>query len=92
MQCRRRSGVLGEQGRVLGPLVQALSWSLRLSTVMGADQILVLKDGRVVERGRHEDLVRRGGVYAGMWLQQQAGADTDAESKDRGTEKDPAPP
>ncbi|KFQ09415.1 hypothetical protein N330_07173, partial [Leptosomus discolor] len=45
----------------------------RLSTVVGADQILVLKDGRIAERGRHEELLQKGGVYAGMWLQQQAG-------------------
>ncbi|KFW67666.1 hypothetical protein AS28_08295, partial [Pygoscelis adeliae] len=45
----------------------------RLSTVVGADQILVLKDGRIVERGRHEELLQKGGMYASMWLQQQAG-------------------
>uniref|UniRef100_A0A8C6ZEQ9 ATP binding cassette subfamily B member 6 (LAN blood group) n=1 Tax=Nothoprocta perdicaria TaxID=30464 RepID=A0A8C6ZEQ9_NOTPE len=58
-----------------------------LSTVVGADQILVLKEGRVVERGRHEELLQKGGVYASMWLQQQAGEDGDG--KECGTEKAP---
>lgn len=35
----------------------------RLSTVMDADEILVLKDGRVAERGRHRDLMAMGGEY-----------------------------
>ncbi|XP_067426190.1 ATP-binding cassette sub-family B member 6 [Emydura macquarii macquarii] len=66
----------------------------RLSTVVNADQILVLKDGRVMERGRHEELLQKGGIYAGMWQQQAAGeaSDSDAESKDRSTEKLPAAP
>uniref|UniRef100_A0A8C0H7T7 ATP binding cassette subfamily B member 6 (LAN blood group) n=1 Tax=Chelonoidis abingdonii TaxID=106734 RepID=A0A8C0H7T7_CHEAB len=66
----------------------------RLSTVVNADQILVLKDGRIVERGRHEELLQKGGVYAGMWQQQQAGdaSDSDTESKDRSSEKLPAAP
>lgn len=38
----------------------------RLSTVRNADQILVVADGRIVERGRHEDLLRADGVYAGL--------------------------
>ena len=36
----------------------------RLSTVRSADRILVFQDGRVVEEGRHADLVARGGAYA----------------------------
>src|ERR1700730_13316159 len=39
----------------------------RLSTVVDADQILVLEDGRIVERGAHPELLVRGGVYAAMW-------------------------
>ena len=36
----------------------------RLSTVRNADQIIVLDEGQVVERGDHEDLVAAGGLYA----------------------------
>jgi ATP-binding cassette subfamily B protein len=39
----------------------------RLHTVTGADQILVLDSGRVVERGRHADLVQAGGLYQDLW-------------------------
>jgi ATP-binding cassette subfamily B protein len=42
----------------------------RLSTVADADQILVLKGGRIVERGRHAELVARGGEYAALWRRQ----------------------
>ena len=44
----------------------------RLSTVVGADQIVVLDEGRVAERGTHSELLRRGGLYADMWARQQA--------------------
>ncbi len=39
----------------------------RLSTVRDADQILVLDEGRIVQRGRHEELVRAGGLYAELY-------------------------
>ena len=44
----------------------------RLSTVVGADEIVVLDGGRVAERGRHRELLARGGLYAQMWAMQQA--------------------
>ncbi|MDA5193262.1 ABCB family ABC transporter ATP-binding protein/permease [Govanella unica] len=47
----------------------------RLSTVVDADQILVLEAGRVVERGRHEALLEADGVYAAMWRRQQEAAE-----------------
>ena len=51
----------------------ALVIAHRLSTVMDADQILVMSQGRIVERGTHRELLAAGGEYARMWaLQQQA--------------------
>jgi ATP-binding cassette subfamily B protein len=47
----------------------------RLSTIMDADEILVIDQGRIVERGTHRDLIARKGTYAQMWaLQQQEAA------------------
>lgn len=43
----------------------------RLSTVIDADEILVLEAGRVLERGPHRDLLARNGLYADMWRRQQ---------------------
>ena len=43
----------------------------RLSTVVHADEILVLDKGVIAERGRHEDLLARGGLYAGLWSRQR---------------------
>jgi ATP-binding cassette subfamily B protein len=43
----------------------------RLSTVVGADEIIVLDDGRVVERGTHAELLAKSGLYAGMWNRQR---------------------
>jgi ATP-binding cassette subfamily B protein len=46
----------------------------RLSTVVRADQILVLQDGRIVERGTHATLIEKAGVYADLFRRQFAGA------------------
>nr|WP_175428803.1 ABC transporter ATP-binding protein/permease [Azospirillum argentinense] len=43
----------------------------RLSTVIDADEILVMEAGRVIERGRHMELLSRGGAYAALWARQQ---------------------
>ncbi|WP_439652516.1 ABC transporter ATP-binding protein [Paenibacillus ehimensis] len=45
----------------------------RLHTIKNADQILVLNDGHLVERGTHDELLARDGLYARMWRAQQKG-------------------
>ncbi len=42
----------------------------RLSTIRNADQVLVLKDGRIVERGKHDDLLRAQGIYYELYMSQ----------------------
>jgi ATP-binding cassette, subfamily B, heavy metal transporter len=46
----------------------------RLSTIVEADEILVLDNGHIVERGHHRELLARGRVYAAMWARQQEAA------------------
>jgi ABC-type transport system involved in Fe-S cluster assembly fused permease/ATPase subunit len=53
----------------------ALVIAHRLSTVVDADQILVMEAGRIVERGTHAELLAAEGRYAQMWALQQSGAD-----------------
>jgi len=43
----------------------------RLSTIVGADEIIVLNDGRIAERGTHTQLLANGGLYASMWNRQR---------------------
>jgi ATP-binding cassette subfamily B protein len=51
----------------------------RLSTVAGADEIIVLNEGKIVERGSHRELLDRGGLYADLWSRQsRAHEDADA--------------
>jgi ATP-binding cassette subfamily B protein len=52
----------------------------RLSTVIGADEILVLERGRIIERGTHAALLERNGMYAQMWQLQQRAEKSEAHS------------
>jgi ATP-binding cassette subfamily B protein len=59
----------------------------RLSTVINADEILVLRDGVIAERGRHQALLGRDGLYAQMWYRQREASE--AEELLRRTANDP---
>ncbi|HEY8564651.1 MAG TPA: ABC transporter ATP-binding protein/permease [Beijerinckiaceae bacterium] len=62
----------------------------RLSTVIGADEIIVLDQGVVVERGTHTGLLSQGGVYAAMWNRQRE-ADAARETLQRAQAAETAP-
>jgi ABC-type transport system involved in Fe-S cluster assembly fused permease/ATPase subunit len=66
IQAEMRSAAAGKTALVIAH---------RLSTVVDAHQILVMEAGRIVERGRHAELVARGGRYAEMWALQQSQRD-----------------
>ena len=52
----------------------ALIIAHRLSTVRGADRILVVEEGRIAEEGSHEALLAKNGAYAALWRAQNGDA------------------
>ena len=62
--------IFDEATSAIEPIIQSRTSILiahRLSTILAADEILVLKEGRIVERGTHSDLVKAGGTYTELY-------------------------
>ncbi|RRH76892.1 ABCB family ABC transporter ATP-binding protein/permease [Falsigemmobacter faecalis] len=64
--------------REMGQGRTVISIAHRLSTIADADEILVLDAGQIVERGRHDELLAKGGRYAAMWARQASDMQTGA--------------
>jgi ATP-binding cassette, subfamily B, multidrug efflux pump len=45
----------------------------RLSTIAAMDRLIIMDEGRIIEEGRHDELLRRGGLYADLWARQSGG-------------------
>ena len=84
---REIQGALNEVSRNRTTLVIAH----RLSTVIDADEILVLDHGQIIERGRHGDLLALGGHYASMWNKQREAAAAREKLKEVENDPDVAP-
>jgi ATP-binding cassette subfamily B protein len=63
----------------------------RLSTIVGADEIIVLDKGEIVERGTHMALLAKGGLYASMWNRQREAEEARERLAWAGEEQTPAP-
>src|SRR4051812_30967890 len=87
----------GTEREIRGALSQvsqgrtALVIAHRLSTVIDADEILVLDHGQIIERGRHAELIDRGGHYAAMWNKQREAAAAREKLKEVENDPDVAP-
>ena len=84
---REIQGALNEVSRNRTSLVIAH----RLSTVIDADEILVLDHGTIIERGRHEQLLAQNGHYASMWNKQREAAAAREKLKEVENDPDVAP-
>ncbi len=65
----------------------------RLATIQHADQIIVMRDGHIIERGRHHELIAQGGLYADLWaLQRETLGPQDSPDRDGGAALTDLPP
>ena len=78
LDSKSEQAILGDLHRIAAGRT-TLVIAHRLSTVMHADEILVMDSGRIIERGNHAALLERAGAYAAMWrLQQEQRAEENA--------------
>ncbi|CEJ16085.1 Putative multidrug export ATP-binding/permease protein [bacterium YEK0313] len=75
---------LNETLRRIAETRTVVSVTHRLGSVTTADRIIVLEHGRIVESGRHQELVARGGLYASMWARQRSARASAAEEEEDG--------